>query len=46
MIACDKPCCEIEWYHYVCMSITRAPKGNGYALNVRDIALIKSEASL
>ena len=28
MIACDKPGSEIEWYHYVCMSITRAPKGS------------------
>ena len=26
MIACDKPGCEVEWYHYVCMSINRAPK--------------------
>ena len=28
MIACDRPGCEIEWYHYACMSITRAPKGS------------------
>ena len=26
MTACDKPGCEIEWYHCVYMSITRAPK--------------------
>ena len=28
MIACDKLDCEIEWYHYACISITRAPKGS------------------
>ena len=27
MIVCDKPGCEMEWYHYVCMSITITPKG-------------------
>ena len=29
MIACDKPGCEIEWHHYVCMSIITAPKRSG-----------------
>ena len=40
MIACDKLGCEVEWYRYVCMSITRAPKGSwifpkckGYSIN-------------
>ena len=28
MIGCDKPGCEIEWYHYTCVNVTRAPKGS------------------
>ncbi|XP_047140341.1 uncharacterized protein LOC124815619 [Hydra vulgaris] len=27
MIACNKPSCEIEWFHYSCVNVTRAPKG-------------------
>ncbi|XP_057309027.1 uncharacterized protein LOC130647255 [Hydractinia symbiolongicarpus] len=27
MIACDNKDCATEWYHYVCVNITRAPKG-------------------
>ena len=28
MIACDRPNCEVEWYHYACARVknTRAPK--------------------
>ena len=26
MIACDGKDCQVEWYHYVCVGITRAPK--------------------
>ena len=28
MIACDGKDCQVEWYHYVCVGITRAPKGS------------------
>ena len=35
MIACDKPGCEAEWYHYVCLSITRAPKGSWICLKCK-----------
>ena len=27
MIACDGPTCKIEWFHYQCVNIKRAPKG-------------------
>lgn len=27
MIACDHPGCKVEWYHYACVNVTRAPKG-------------------
>ena len=27
MIACDSPTCKIEWFHYQCVNIKRAPKG-------------------
>lgn len=30
MIACEDPKCKIEWYHYSCMGIRRAPKGDWY----------------
>ena len=25
MIVCDRPNCEVEWYHYACVKVTRAP---------------------
>ena len=28
MIACDRPNCKVEWYHYACVKVTRAPKGS------------------
>ena len=30
MIACDNPCCTVEWFHYKCIGITRKPKGKWY----------------
>uniref|UniRef100_A0A1X7UUA2 PHD-type domain-containing protein n=1 Tax=Amphimedon queenslandica TaxID=400682 RepID=A0A1X7UUA2_AMPQE len=27
MIACDNPSCKVEWFHYACVNIKRAPKG-------------------
>ena len=27
MIACNKPNCTTEWYHYPCVNVTWAPKG-------------------
>ena len=26
MIACDSPGCKVEWYHYCCVGLKRAPK--------------------
>ena len=28
MIACDNPNCTVEWYHYECVGLKRAPRGN------------------
>lgn len=30
MIACDAPNCPIEWFHYSCVNLTVAPKGQWY----------------
>lgn len=30
MIACDNTECEIEWYHYSCVNIKRAPEGSWF----------------
>ncbi|OON13716.1 PHD-finger, partial [Opisthorchis viverrini] len=30
MIACDNPNCPFEWFHYSCVSLTVAPKGDWY----------------
>ena len=27
MIACEAPQCDVQWYHYACVNITRAPRG-------------------
>nr|XP_054760281.1 uncharacterized protein LOC129266454 isoform X2 [Lytechinus pictus] len=26
MIACDNPKCEVEWYHFTCVGVTKVPK--------------------
>ena len=33
MIACDTNNCEIEWFHYGCVNITRAASKNGIVLH-------------
>ena len=30
MIQCDNPSCKFVWFHYACVGIKRAPKGNWY----------------
>ena len=30
MIACANSSCKIEWFHYKCVGIKRAPKGDWY----------------
>uniref|UniRef100_A0A1X7SWP5 PHD-type domain-containing protein n=1 Tax=Amphimedon queenslandica TaxID=400682 RepID=A0A1X7SWP5_AMPQE len=35
MIACDGPKCDIEWFHYKCVGVSRKPKGNWYCPNCR-----------
>lgn len=30
MIACDKPDCPIEWFHFACVGLTTKPKGKWY----------------
>ena len=35
MIGCDNPDCKIEWFHYNCMGIKRAPKGKWYCSNCK-----------
>ena len=33
MIACDGKNCHIEWFHYSCVKISRAPRGKWYCNN-------------
>ena len=35
MIGCDNADCEIEWFHFKCMNITRAPRGNWFCKSCR-----------
>jgi len=35
MIACDNPKCRVEWFHFDCVGITVAPKGNWYCPDCR-----------
>lgn len=35
MIACDNPNCRVEWFHFDCVGITVAPKGNWYCPDCR-----------
>ena len=35
MIACEAPKCDVQWYHYSCVNITRAPRGK--LLDAHDI---------
>ena len=33
MIACDNKTCKVEWFHFECVKITRAPRGKWFCLN-------------
>ena len=35
MIACDNPSCKVEWFHYACVNIKRAPKGAWYCTDCK-----------
>lgn len=35
MIACDNKNCHVEWFHFDCVGITVAPKGNWYCPDCR-----------
>lgn len=35
MIACDNANCRVEWFHFDCVGITVAPKGNWYCPDCR-----------
>lgn len=35
MIACDNSSCRVEWFHFDCVGITVAPKGNWYCPDCR-----------
>lgn len=35
MIACDNPNCRVEWFHFDCVGIAVAPKGNWYCPDCR-----------
>lgn len=35
MICCDNDACEIEWFHFQCVSLTSKPKGKWFCPNCR-----------
>eukprot|EP00117_Sycon_ciliatum_P027944 scpid94465/ scgid22583/ Inhibitor of growth protein 2; Inhibitor of growth 1-like protein; p32; p33ING2 len=35
MIGCDNTSCEIEWFHFACVSLVSKPKGKWYCPNCR-----------
>ena len=35
MIGCDNPDCKVEWFHFECMHIRRAPKGDWFCIECR-----------
>lgn len=35
MICCDNDACDIEWFHFNCVSLTSKPKGKWYCPNCR-----------
>ena len=35
MLCCDNENCAIQWFHYVCTGIERAPKGKWFYLDCR-----------
>lgn len=35
MICCDNDACDIEWFHFQCVSLTSKPKGKWYCPNCR-----------
>ena len=35
MIACDNANCKIEWFHFDCVGIRKAPRGKWYCLECR-----------
>lgn len=35
MICCDNDACEVEWFHFQCVSLTSKPKGKWYCPNCR-----------
>ena len=45
MICCDNGACEVEWFYYSCVNITRAPKGKWYCFDCRK-KLVKNEENL
>ena len=46
MIACDNSNCKIEWFHFSCLDITRAPRGNWYCLNCKPRDNIQTKRKL
>ena len=41
MIACDSSQCEIEWFHYCCVGVVKAPRGAWFCENCKSNNKIK-----
>ena len=41
MVACDNKSCPIEWFHFHCVSISKAPKGRWYCPDCRKLPKFK-----
>ena len=36
MIACHNPDCPVQWYHYACVGLKRAPRGKWFCPDCRE----------
>lgn len=41
MVGCDNKDCFIEWFHFPCVGISRAPKGKWYCPDCRKLPQFK-----
>ena len=46
MVACDNLECSVEWFHFDCVGLTRAPRGHWYCNQCRAFAPVASKRKL
>ena len=46
MIACDRPNCKVEWYHYAFVKVIRGPKGSYSLASLEECKLMRAFAQI